>query len=102
MQSALTSGCCLPANCGCNPRAIRRPWPQNEVPPAADHRATHTESKTTVIILGSVFGGVGLIGLVFLIYCLVLKKGNLIKSSKLEKLTRKINSDSTGELIVND
>ena len=55
-------------------------------------------SKTTVIILGSVFGGVGLIGLVFLIYCLVLKKGNLIKSHKLEKLTRKINSESTGEL----
>ena len=61
-----------------------------------------TESKTTVIILGSVFGGVGLIGLVFLIYCLVLKKGNLIKSSKLEKLTKKMNPNSNGELIVND
>ena len=58
-------------------------------------------SKTTVIILGSVFGGVGLIGLLFLIYCLVLKKGNLIKS---HKLTRKINSESNGEFgsVLND
>ena len=60
------------------------------------------ETKKTEIILGCVFGAVGLIGLIFLIYCLVLKKGNLIKSNKLEKLTRKINSESTGELIVND
>ena len=59
-------------------------------------------TKKTVIILGCVFGAVLLIGLIFLIYCLVLKKGNLIKSNKLEKLTRKINSESTGELIVND
>ena len=60
------------------------------------------KTKKTVIILGCVFGAVLLIGLIFLIYCLVLKKGNLIKSNKLEKLTRKINSESTGELIVND
>ena len=56
------------------------------------------ESNTKVIILGCVCGGVGLIGVIFLIYCLVLKKGNLIKSKKLEKLTGKINSNSNGEM----
>ena len=53
------------------------------------------ESNTKVIILCSVLGGVVLIGIIFLIYCLVLKKGNLIKSKKLEQLTKKMNSDSS-------
>ena len=53
------------------------------------------ESNTKVIILCSVLGGVVLIGVIFLIYCLVHKKGNLIKSKKLEQLTKKMNSESS-------
>ena len=53
-------------------------------------------SKTTLIILFSILGGVILIGIIFLIICCHLRKGNLMKSNKLEQLTQQIEAD--GEL----
>ena len=60
------------------------------------------ESSTKLIILFSVLGSVVLIGIIFVIYCLVLKKGNLMKSKKLEQLTKKINSKSNLNLNYSD
>ena len=55
-------------------------------------------NKTVLIVLISVISVVFVAAIIFIIICLWVRKGNLMRTKQLNELTQQINSVSTGEL----